>query len=278
MEIGKYNKLIAARKADFGMYLNDGNDGEILMPNKYVPKDCKIGDEVEVFVYTDSEDRLVATTEKPFTQVGKFAYLRVVEVSKHGAFLDWGLVKDLFVPFSEQNMKMVEGSGYVVYVFLDEQTNRVIASAKIDRYLEEPTTAFEFGQEVDLMIWQKTDLGYKAIINNQFYGTIYENEVFTRLYTGEEIKGYIKKVREDGKIDLYVHKPGHTKLKDNSDLVFEKLEDAGGYIATTDKSPAEDIYDIYGLSKKNYKKAVGDLYKAKKITLEENGIRILKEE
>lgn len=275
MEIGRYNTLQISRKAENGMYLSDGKDAEVLMPQKYVPKDKQIGDEIEVFVYTDSEDRPVATTEMPFAQVGQFAYLRAVEVTQHGAFLDWGLVKDLFVPFSEQNMKMREGHGYIVYVMLDERTNRVVASAKVDRYLDRSKPNFEFGDEVDLLIWQKTDMGYKAIINNRFLGTIYDNEVFTRLYIGEEVKGYIKKVREDDKIDLYLHKPGHTKIQDNSDLVLEKLQDAGGFIATTDKSPAEEIYDIYGLSKKNYKKAVGDLYKNRKITIEEGGIRII---
>ncbi|HTF82148.1 MAG TPA: S1-like domain-containing RNA-binding protein [Cytophagales bacterium] len=275
MEIGKYNTLHIIRKVDFGVYLSDGNEGEVLMPQKYVSKDAQIGDAVEVFVYTDSEDRLVATTEKPFAQVGMFAYLRAVGVSQHGAFLDWGLVKDLFVPFSEQNMKMREGAGYVVYILLDEKTNRIIASAKIDRYVDTSFPEYEFGEEVDLLIWQKTDLGFKAIINHRHVGTIYENEVFARLYVGEETKGYIKKVREDGKIDLYLHKPGHTKLKDNSDIVFEKLQDHGGFIATTDKSPAEEIYNIYGLSKKNYKKAVGDLYKSRKIAIEDNGIRVI---
>lgn len=275
MEIGKYNSLQVLRKVEFGVYLDDGNGAEVLMPQKYVPKDCKEGDVLEVFVYTDSEDRLIATSERPYAQVGMFAYLQVVQVTQYGAFLDWGLVKDLFVPFSEQNMKMREGHGYVVYVLLDEQTNRVIASAKIDRYLDTSLPVYDFGEEVDLLIWQKTDLGYKAIINNKFLGTIYENEVFTRLAIGEDIKGYIKKVREDGKIDLYVHKPGHTKLKDNSDVVFEILQDKGGFVATTDKSPAEEIYNIYGLSKKNYKKAVGDLYKNKKITIEDTGIRLI---
>jgi uncharacterized protein len=275
MEIGKHNTLKVNRKVDFGVYLIDNSETEVLMPQKYVPANCQIGDEIEAFVYTDSEDRLVATTEKPFAEVGMFAYLRAVEVTQHGAFLDWGLIKDLFVPFSEQIMKMREGNGYVVYIMLDTQTNRVIATAKIDRYLSTETPPFEFGDEVDLLIWQQTDLGYKAIINNEYLGTLYENEVFARLYIGEETKGYIKKIREDDKIDLFLHKPGHTKIKDHSEQIYEKLQDCGGFIATTDKTPADDIHDIYGLSKKNYKKAVGDLYKARKIVIEENGIRIV---
>lgn len=276
MQIGKFNILKIARAVDFGVYLTDEQGNEVLMPQKYVPQNYELGHEVEVFVYNDTEDRIVATTEKPFAQVGEFAYLRAVEVTQYGAFLDWGLIKDLFVPFSEQNMKMREGHGYVVYIDLDTKTNRVIASARLERHLSFEKPNFEIGDEVNLLIWQKTDLGYKAIINNNYLGTIYENEVFTRLYVGEETKGYIKKIREDFKIDLFIHKPGHTKIKDNSDIIFEILQDRGGFISTTDKSPAEEIYDIYAMSKKNYKKAVGDLYKARKILIEENGIRIVK--
>lgn len=205
-----------------------------------------------------------------------FAYLRVAQVSQYGAYLDWGFIKDLFVPYSEQIMKMKEGNGYLVYIDLDTKTNRLYASAKLEKFTLKDFPPYEFGEEVDIIIWSKTDLGYKAIINHSYVGTLYENEVFSRLYPGEETKAFIKKVREDSKIDLYLHRPGHIKLKENSDLVFEKLEEMGGFIASTDKSPAEEIYEIYGLSKKNYKKAVGDLFKARKIVIEDKGIRIVK--
>ncbi len=273
-EIGKWNKLNVLKELDFGIYLDGGDQGEILMPMRYVPEGCKIGDTIDAFIYLDSEDRIIATTEKPFAQVGDFALLEVVSVSSVGAFLYWGLMKDLFVPFREQKQKMEEGNSYVVYIFLDEQSGRLMGSAKVENFLDKTAPDFTEGQEVDLIIYTQTDIGYKAIINNTHTGVIFDTDVFRTLHRGEHTKGYIKKIREDLKIDLLLDKPGYEKVDEISKKILDKLKEENGFIPLSDKSPAEAIYDIFGISKKNYKKAIGALYKARMITLEENGIRL----
>jgi len=274
-EVGKWNKLEVLKELDFGMYLDGKEQGEILLPIRYVPQGLKIGDTADVFVYLDSEDRIIATTEKPFAEVGDFVLLEVVSVNDIGAFLDWGLMKDLFVPFREQKQKMEVGNSYVVYIYVDDMTGRITGSAKVENFLDATPPEFQEGQEVDLIIYMQTDMGYKAIVNNTHTGMLFDTDVFRTLHRGEHTKGYIKKVREDQKIDLLLDKPGYEKVDEISKRVLDKLKEEKGFIALSDKSPADDIYDMFGISKKTFKKAVGALYKARLITLEENGIRLI---
>ena len=274
IELGKYNTLEVVKEVDFGMYLDGGEEGEILLPSRYVPQDCKVGDELNVFIYLDNEERLVATTLTPLVQVGQFACLEVAWINQYGAFLNWGLMKDLFVPFREQKMKMQVGKKYVVHAHLDDESYRIVASAKVERYLSKEKAAYEPGQEVDILIWQKTDLGFKTIINNEYGGLLYENEIFQPLHTGMTMKAYVKQVREDGKIDLLLQKPGQAKVEDFSVTLLDYIRDQGGRTTLNDKSPAEEIYATSGVSKKTFKKAVGDLYKKHLVVLEEDEIKI----
>lgn len=275
-DIGKLNKLRVVKEVDFGIYLDGGIHGEILMPKRYVPEDCKPEDIIDAFIYMDSADRIIATTEKPFAMVDEFALLTVISVNQVGAFLNWGLMKDLLVPFSEQTVKMEEGKSYMVFIYLDNESRRIAASAKLDQFLDNKPPVFEVGEAVDLIICSKTEIGYKAIVNNTWWGVLYGNEVFQHLNKGQHIKGYIKKVREDDKIDLSLFKPHYAKVDDISVILMERLEERGGYLEVTDKSTPETIYDVFGVSKKAYKIAVGKLYKEKYITLEKNGIRIIR--
>jgi len=276
VEIGKWNTLRVLKELDFGIYLDGEDQGEILMPIRYVPQDCKVDDNIEAFIYFDSEDRVIATTEKPLAQVGDFALLDVVSVNSIGAFLDWGLPKDLFVPFREQKHKMEVGQSCVVYIYIDDLSGRIAASAKVENFLDKEPHDFTEGQEVNLIIYTQTDIGYKAIINNTHTGVLFDSDVFRTLHRGEHTKGYIKKIREDKKIDLLLEKPGYEKVDDISKKILDKLKEENGFIALVDKSPANDVYDMFGISKKNYKKAIGALYKARMITIEENGIRLIK--
>ena len=251
--IGKYNQLKVVKFTDFGIYLDGENFGEVLLPLRYVPENCKLDDILDVFIYRDSEDRIIATTEKPYACVGEFAYLKVVAINTVGAFLDWGLLKDLLVPYREQKITLEEGRSYVVYVYLDEDSQRITASTKIDKFLDKQSTEFAEGEEVDLFICNQTDIGYKAIINGTHWGVLYENEVFQTLKRGQRIKGYIKKIREDKKIDLCLQKPGYEKVDELTEMILAKLKEKGGYIAVTDKSPSEVIYKLFGISKKSFK-------------------------
>lgn len=276
IELGKYNVLEVVKEVDFGMYLDGGEEGEILLPARYVPEGCKPGDELNVFIYLDNEERMVATTLTPLVQVGQFACLEVAWVNQYGAFLNWGLMKDLFVPFREQKMKMQVGNKYVIHAHLDDESYRIVASAKVDRYLSKERAAYEPGREVDILIWQKTDLGFKAIIENKYSGLLYESEVFRPLHAGMTMKAYVKQVREDDKIDLILQEPGPGKVGDFSKSLLEYIRENGGRLAFSDKSPAEEIYDTFGVSKKTFKKAVGDLYKKHMILLQEDGIVLVK--
>lgn len=274
IELGKFNQLEVVKEVDFGLYLDGGDEGEILLPTRYVPEDCKVGDMLNVFLYLDIDERLIATTLTPLVQVGQFACLEVSWVNQFGAFLNWGLMKDLFVPFSEQKMKMQVGRSYVVYAHVDEESYRIVASAKVERYLSKDMPDYAPGAEVDILIWQKTDLGFKAIIDNKYSGLLYENEIFRALETGMQMKAFVKQVREDGKVDLILQKPGFEKVDDFSKTLLEYIREHGGRINLNDKSPAEDIYDTFGVSKKTFKKGVGDLYKKRLISLHENGITL----
>lgn len=276
IELGKFNQLEVVKQVDFGMYLDGGEEGEILLPTRYVPEDCKVGDWLNVFLYLDNEERLIATTLTPLVQVGEFACLEVSWVNQFGAFLNWGLMKDLFVPFSEQKMKMQVGNKYVIHAYIDDESFRIVASAKVDRYLSKEKAPYQPGEEVNILIWQKTDLGFKAIIENMYSGLLYDSEIFQTLHTGDTLKAYIKQVREDGKIDLILQKPGFEKVDDFSKTLYHYIADHGGRIGLNDKSPAEEIYDVFGVSKKTFKKAVGDLYKKRLILLHEAGIELVR--
>lgn len=274
VNIGRYNTLRVIKEVDFGVYLDGESEGEILMPVRYVPANCQVGDFVDVFLYLDSEDRPIATTEQPFAQVGEFAMLRVQSVNKIGTFLDWGIMKDLLVPFREQKVTMTEGRSYLVYIYVDEETRRIVASAKLNKFLDKTLPDYEVGQEVDLVIESETDLGYKAIVNNRHWGILYENEVFEQLAKGLKVKGYIKKIRTDHKIDLSLHPLGYEKVDPLSQMILDELKKMGGYIAVSDKSDAEEVYRVFGISKKSFKQAIGALYKKRLITISPDGIRL----
>ena len=275
MQIGKYNRLKVLRKLEFGYYLDGQELGEILIPLRYAPADLKIGSQIEVFVYFDSEDRIIATTERPIAKVGEFAYLNVVSVNDIGAFLYWGLPKDLLVPFREQKVKMVEGKSYLVFIYIDAMTDRIAASAKIDQFLNHDPINYLPGDEVDLIIAGISEIGYKAIINNRHLGILYKNEVFTDLKIGQETKGYIYKIRPDNKIDLRLFREGYEKVDDYVKLLLDKLESEDGFLPLTDKSSAEEINFELGISKKSFKQAVGALYKKHLLELLPEGIRLL---
>lgn len=275
--IGKINRLKVLRVVSIGAYLDGDTIGDLLLPNRYMPEGTKEGDEIDVFVYLDSEDRLIATTETPYAMVGEFALLKVVAVSNFGAFLDWGLMKDLLVPFREQKEKMERGRYYIVYVYFDDETGRIAASAKIEKYLDNVSPNYKQGDEVDLLIVSKTDLGYKAIINGLHTGLLYHNQLFKLVAIGDKMKGYISKVREDDKIDLLLEKPGYEKMDDLSESVLNILKKNKGAMNVNDKSAPELIEDLFGMSKKNFKKAIGALYKKRIIELDDKGIRLLKD-
>ncbi|HJC93058.1 MAG TPA: GntR family transcriptional regulator [Candidatus Phocaeicola excrementigallinarum] len=274
IRLGRYNQLTVVKEVDFGVYLDGDEDGEILLPKRYVPEGCVVGDMLNVFIYLDMDERLVATTLEPYAQVGDFACLEVAWVNQYGAFLDWGLMKDLFIPFREQKVKMQKGHRYVVYVELDEESFRIMATAKVEKYLSDEMPDYQSGEEVDVMIWQRTDLGYKVIVDNKFGGMIYHNEIFQPLEIGMKLPAYIKQVRPDGKIDLELQKAGAHQVGDFSGKLLQFIKDHGGYTSINDKTDAEIIYGTFGVSKKIFKKAVGDLYKKRLIVLEEGGIRL----
>jgi predicted RNA-binding protein (virulence factor B family) len=271
--IGKLNTLTVMREAEQGLYLDGDNLGDILIPKRYVPEGTEVDGEIEVFIYTDSEDRIIATTEKPYAMVGQFGAMKVVHVNKFGAFLDWGLMKDLFVPFREQKMKMLEGNTYVVFVYLDLDSDRIAGSAKLDQFLDETPPPFEQGEEVEIIIAQKTDLGFKVIINETHWGLIFKNEIFGNIRIGDKRKAYIKNLRDDDKIDVSLQKEGYDRIDSVSKTILQKIEDEGGFLALTDKSSPEEISATFGISKKAFKKAIGALYKQRLIELDTHGIR-----
>ncbi|QBG47183.1 GntR family transcriptional regulator [Verrucomicrobia bacterium S94] len=274
VEVGKRNRLTISRETDFGLVFDGLQLGEILMPKRYVSKAWNIGDKIDVFVYLDSEDRLTATTEQPKGEVGEFVLLRCKDVTPIGAFLDWGLPKDLFVPFREQRMKMRKGESYLVYIYYDKTSERIVASAKLDKYLNSKRF-YKNNEEVDLIVWQKSDLGYKFIINNERWGMVFHNEIFRPLERGTRLKGYIKKVRPDGRIDLTLQKQGYGKVTGLTDVILEHLKKNDGFMAVTAKTPPEKINALFGVSKKTYKNAIGALYKKRLITIEDDGVRLV---
>jgi predicted RNA-binding protein (virulence factor B family) len=274
--LGRINKLTIKRISDYGAHLDGGDSGDIILPSRDLPDECQAGEELVVFVYKDGEDRLRATTSKPLVTVGHFAPLTVVETTPAGAFLDWGLHHDLFVPKSEQRQLMVKGKSYVVFAFLDEQNERIIASSKLDKFLDRHPPDYAEGEEVSLLIYEQTDLGFKAVVDQTHNGILYKNEVFRQLEIGQELTGYIKKVRVDQKLDLCLKQPGYQGVKDISQTILEMITAKGGRIAVTDKSPPEEIYAIFGVSKKTFKRAIGTLYQKRLITIDAEGIRLVR--
>jgi predicted RNA-binding protein (virulence factor B family) len=280
--LGNYNTLRIVKKVDFGLYLDGGENGEILLPTRYVPDGSAVGDEIDVFLYLDQDERLIATTEHPLAKVGDFAWLEVSWVNQYGAFLNWGLMKDLFCPFREQKMRMQKGQSYIVFVTIDEESYRLMATAKVEKHLALLTPAelnaqgkpYLHGTEVELLIWQKTDLGFKVIIDNRYQGLIYENQVFQPLHSGDRLKGFIDHIRQDGRADVTLQPTGHQHAEAFSEVLLQYLKDNNGYCDLGDKSPSELIEDRFKVSKKTYKRAIGELYKKRLITITPEGIRL----
>lgn len=275
VNVGRMNQLKVQRVVEFGLFLNGEERGEILLPVRYAPPNKNIGDVIDVFVCYDSDDRLIATTEKPKAMVGEFASLRVAATERIGTFLDWGIFKDLFMPFAEHTHRPLVGQQVMVYIYLDK-SNRISASMKLDKHMKWIDGNFEEGQAVDLIIASKSELGFKAIINGQAWGLLYDNEIFQPLAHGQRIRGYIRKIRDDGKIDLSLQKTGNRAATEIGDRILDLLKEKGGFLDIHDKTPPEMIYSLFGISKKKYKIAVGGLYKKRLITIEDGGIRLLK--
>ena len=275
--LGRSANLVVVKKVDFGFYLDAGELGEVLLPKKYAPEGLSAGDELKVFLYLDASGLPVATTQTPKVEVGQFAYLKVVENTVVGAFLDWGLDKDLLVPFAEQHRPMVEGKSYLVYVYIDDADGRIVASSKVDKFLDDDRPhRYKPRQQVDLIIANSTDLGFKAIINHSHWGVLYKNEVFQRLSFGQSIKGFIQRIRPDGRIDLTLQ-GGKVSRDKNAEAILAYLKKQGGFAAVHDKSPPRVIEELFGISKGAFKKAVGGLYKQRVISIEKDGIRLLEE-
>jgi predicted RNA-binding protein (virulence factor B family) len=273
LKIGSYNELIVERAVDFGLYLNPKPD-EVLLPLKYVPENTRPGDTLRVFVYTDSEDRPVATTLEPKAVVGEFAYLQVKDVASFGAFLDWGLEKDLLVPTSQQQDRMKVGKSYVVKVCLDEMTTRVYGTNRITHNCDKNPKDLSEGEKVGLLIYGVTKIGIMAVVNNRYSGLLYRSEVFTSVSVGDKISGYISRIREDGKIDLTLKSPGYQSVTGSGARILEALKKRGGFIPCHDKSSPDEIRHIFSMSKKEFKKAIGGLYKAGSIQITPKGIQI----
>ncbi|MBD5210247.1 MAG: GntR family transcriptional regulator [Barnesiella sp.] len=272
IKIGQYNNLKVAKIVDFGLYLDGGEAGEILLPARYIDEMPEPGDEMNVFIYKDSEDRLIATTERPFATVGEFAFLQVNEVNKIGAFMEWGLPKDLLVPYSEQKAKMKQGGIYLVYLYLDDATKRIVASAKIDKFLGNKIPRYAHGEKVKALVYSHNELGYKCVVDNLFHGLIYQNETFRPVELGVELDAYVKRVREDGKIDLTISPMTTVRVERLAADILEKLRDNNGKLPVSDHSPAELIQELFQCSKKDFKKAIGQLYKQQLITIEPDHI------
>ncbi len=275
LNIGNYNTLRIIKILSFGAYLDGGEGKEILLPTRYVPDGAQVGDEVEVFIYHDNEGRLIATTLHPKAVVGEFAFMQVKSVNTTGAFLDWGLMKDLLVPYKEQKLTMREGKWYLVYVRLDHVTGRVMASARIEKFLNNIPPKYEFNQEVSLLVADDTEIGYKVIVNNLHWGMVYHNQVFQRLEKGEHLKGYVKEIREDDKLDISLTPLGYQKVDGIAQTILQALQMQNGFLPVHDKSDPEVIYSLFRCSKKAFKQAIGALYRQHRIALEPDGIRLI---
>ncbi|MBI6117494.1 CvfB family protein [Salegentibacter maritimus] len=272
LRIGENHTLHIVRETEPGLFLTDEEGNEVLLPNKYIPETFEIGEEIEVFVYLDHEERPVATTLEPLVKLDEFAFLKCVETTEFGAFLDWGLEKHLFVPFKEQAYPMKKGGRYLVFCYLDEDTNRLVASSKVHAFLDNSSLTVAPFEEVDLIISNKSDLGYNVIINQLHLGLIYHDDVFQEINVGDEMRGFIKKTRSDGKIDVSLQRPGYRSIEPNAQLILDKLKQNDGYLNLTDKSSPEAIHSQLGISKKSFKRAAGTLYKQRKIEIKDNGL------
>lgn len=273
--LGKYNNLEILRDTTVGLFLGDDEGNDVLLPNKYVPEEFEIGDRIEVFCYLDHEERIVATTLVPYVTVDQFQLLQVAEVNEYGAFMDWGLEKHLLVPFREQRNKMQEGQWYVVYCYLDEKTDRLVASNKLDKFLSNDDLTVNALDEVDLVVTRLTDLGWEVIINHKHKGLVYSNEIFKKVAVGDKIKGYVKNIRPDNKIDVSLQPIGYKCLEPAANLIYDKLVSNGGVLNLHDKSDPEDIKRILQMSKKTFKKGIGALYKERKIEIKPDSINLL---
>ncbi len=276
--IGTYNSLRVKKEMDFGVYLAGDGDQEILLPSRFVPKGTKIGDELNVFLYHDSENRIIATTQRPAGIVGDIVNLKVVSVTPQGAFMDWGLMKDLFVPLSQQQMKMRPGQDYLVKIYIDEQTGRIAATEKLDRFLSNETLTVKEMDLVNLIIYRRSDIGFIVIINQQHTGVLHYGEIFRTIDIGDTMKGFIKKIREDNKIDVVLGQPGYKKVEDESEKIIRLLQENNGYLPYHDKSAPEEIADFFEMSKKSFKMTTGTLYKHKKIVFTQTGIKLVEED
>ncbi|MBQ4819152.1 S1-like domain-containing RNA-binding protein [Aquimarina sp. MMG016] len=274
LKLGTYNTLEIVKDRDQGIYLSDEEGNEVLLPNKYVPEEFEIGDQLKVFLYLDNAERIIATTLEPFATANTFAYLKCTSTSEIGAFVDWGLEKELFVPFREQAFKMKKGNWYLVYVYVDEETNRLAASSKTNRFLDNSLVLLSSYDEVDLIASHPSPQGWNMIVNQKHLGLVYADEIFQKLTVGDQLKGFVKKVRPDGKIDLTLQRHGFRGIEPNAQQILDELKASGGFIDLNDKSDPEDIKDVFQLSKKSFKKAIGSLYKARKIIIEKDGIRL----
>ena len=276
VEIGKYTELEIEKIIQQGAYLLTGDESpSILLPTRYIPENAQIGDLVKVFIYRDSEDKIIATTDKPLVIVGEFAYLKVKSQSNFGAFLDWGLMKDLLVPFSEQKEKMNIGQSYLVGLYVDKLTNRIVGTQHINKYLRDNEITINEGDEVDILICDETDLGYKVIVNQKYWGMIYKNQIFSDIDTGKRINAWVKQIREDGKIDVTLQQPGFKEVLSAEEKILKLLEHQNGYSDLNDDSKPDEIYTELQISKKVFKKAIGKLFREKKIMISENGIQLI---
>lgn len=275
LNLGVKNTLRILRGTSVGMYLGDEDGNDVLLPKKYIPDDVIVGDDIDVFIYKDSEDRIIATTLEPKVKLNEFAYLQVMAVTGIGAFLEWGLEKDLFVPFKEQNRKLEVGDWSAVYLYLDEETERLVGSCKVNKFFNKENIELEDGEEVDLLVFEETNLGLNVIINQKYKGLIYENEIFQRIKLGSKVKGFVKQIREDNRIDVSLQKQGYANIEPNAEHIMEKLKANNGFLDLTDKSDANYIMYQLEMSKKTYKKAIGSLYKQRLIRIEEDGIYLV---
>jgi predicted RNA-binding protein (virulence factor B family) len=278
IEIGKINTLTILRETTVGLYLGDEDKNDVLLPNSFIKDNYKVGDKLDVFIYNDSEDRIIATTKTPYAKINEFAYLRVVSVSEVGAFMDWGLEKDLLVPFSEQKHKMSDDNFYVVYIYLDEVTNRIVASNKIDKFINNENIQLEEGQKVDLIVYEESPLGFSCIINGAHKGLIYHNDIYKDVYIGDEMEGFVKTIREDKLIDVSFQKSGFKNVLDSTEVVMEYLEKNNGYLSLHDKSTPEEISIRLSMSKATFKKAIGILYRHRKVLIKPDGVYLVNEE
>jgi predicted RNA-binding protein (virulence factor B family) len=277
IEIGKFNELIILRETDPGLYLAEDEQSEdvVLLPHKYKPEHFKIGDTIRVFVYLDNEERPIATTLKPFVTLNQFAYLHCADVNKFGAFMDWGLEKQLFVPFKEQARPMKAGNWYIVHLYLDEKTNRLVGSSKSNQFLQNDQLTVKQFDEVDILVTHLTEKGANVIINGIHKGLIYRDDIFEDIRTGDSIKAYIMKIRNDRKIDVVLQTPGYRSIEPNAQYVLDELRSAGGFLPFHDKSSPDEIKNGLGISKKSFKKAIGHLFKNKQILIKDDGIELI---